>query len=693
MVAPRSLPFLGVMSHGMRDLDIYAALLEVPVARWRPWSRVVPGALLAWGRKPSAQRVERTARRLGCPVIRLEDGFLRSYGTGNRYPPLSLVVDTVGIYYDSTRPSTLEDLLNSDEDVLAGIVGDVEHARRRILTLRLIKYNHAPDWRGELDLTRRNVLVVDQTFGDLSVNLGGADADTFGAMLAAARAEHPDAIIHVKTHPEVSSGRKRGYLTQVTPDANTRVWREAINPLSLIEHMDHVYVVTSTLGFEALLADKPVTCFGLPWYAGWGATDDRQVCSRRTRRRSIPELFAAAYFRYARYLDPLSHTRGTLFDVLDWLERQRTMAARWPDRTICVGFNHLRRQVVRPMLTSALGQQPLFARDAQAVARLDPQPGDRLIVWGGEPAPAVRSLARRTGAGIVRVEDGFVRSVGLGSDLVPPLSLVFDTRGIYFDAGSVSDLEHVLNTHEFVADELARARAVRETIVAHGITKYNLDVPQTARWHHDGAQVVLVPGQVEDDASIRLGCGEVNGNLTLLRAARQAHPDAFLVYKPHPDVSSGNRAGRLAHRAARAYADHIETEVSVLACIAASDVVHTMTSLAGFDALLRGKRVVVYGQPFYAGWGLTEDVMSNGVALARRRRRLSLDELVAGVLLRYPIYWDPRLCGYTTCEAVLRHIVATRDSLQARGALTRLRDGYLRRQLRKARHWLHAWWQ
>lgn len=690
MTAP---PYLGVMSPGMRDLDIYAALLEAPVARWWPWSRATPGALLAWGRKPSARRVERAARRLGCPVIRLEDGFVRSYGTGAHYPPLSLVVDAVGIYYDSTRPSALEELLNSGDDPLAGIATDVERARHRMLALRLSKYNHAPDWRSELDTTRRNVLVVDQTFGDLSVTLGGADAGVFAAMLAAARAEHPDAMLHVKTHPEVTSGHKRGYLTHVTTDANTRIWREAVNPLSLIAHMDHVYVVTSTLGFEALLADKPVTCFGLPWYAGWGATDDRQTCTRRIRRRSTLELFAAAYFRYARYLDPVSHTRGTLFDVMDWLERQRAMAARLPGRAICVGYNHMRRQVVRPLLMSAHGQQPLFARDAQAAAALHPQPADHLILWGGDPAPTVWSLAERSGAGIVRMEDGFVRSVGLGSDLVPPLSLVFDTRGIYFDPSRVSDLEHLLNTHAFDAGELARARAVRETIVAHGITKYNLEMPQSAGWCSGGAPVVLVPGQVEDDASIRLGCGPVRSNMALLRAARQAHPDAFLVYKPHPDVRAGNRAGRLSYGAARAYADHIETERAVVSCIAACDVVHTMTSLAGFDALLRGKRVVVYGQPFYAGWGLTEDVMTGGAALVRRRRHLSLDELVAGVLLRYPVYWDARLYGYTTCEAVLRQIIVTRDALHARGALSRLRDGVVRRQLRRAWHWLHAWWR
>jgi capsular polysaccharide export protein len=157
----------------------------------------------------------------------------------------------------------------------------------------------------------------------MSVALGGAGAETFAAMLASAYSENPQATIYVKTHPEVSSGRKGGYLTQVQDDERTVVLRQAINPLSLIEMMDRVYVVTSTMGFEALLADKLVTCFGMPWYAGWGVTDDRQRCQRRTRLRTVDELFAAAYFHYTRYLDPVTHSRGTIFDVIDWLVRQR----------------------------------------------------------------------------------------------------------------------------------------------------------------------------------------------------------------------------------------------------------------------------------------------------------------------------------------------------------------------------------
>lgn len=202
---------------------------------------------------------------------------------------------------------------------------------------------------------------------------------------------------------------------------------------------------------------------------------------------------------------------------------------------------------------------------------------------------------------------------------------------------------------------------------------------------------MLVPGQLEGDASIRLGCLDVRTNSGLLQAVRAACPDAFIVYKPHPEVASGNWRGSLSRVDAARWADHVEPTLSVVSCIDACDELHTLTSLAGFDALLRGKRVVTYGQPFYAGWGLSEDRATNGVAWSRRQRRLSLDELVTGTLPRYPIYWDWQLRGYTTCMAALRHLAATRDALVDNGKLDRLRAGWLGRQGRKARTLIDAW--
>lgn len=302
--------------------------------RWKRPERVA--GLLVWGRKPSADRAVEAVSSLKLPVQHLEDGFLRSFLPGQQHPPLSLVLDDTGIYYDSTGPSALERLLESPEDLLAnGAADDVAQARALMAEHGLSKYNHAPPLAqvqaalGHALLRptdAERVLVVDQTAGDMSIALGGASAHTFADMLAAALANHPRATVYVKTHPETASGRKGGHFAGLAESERVVLLRQAIEPLSLLREMDRVYVVSSTLGFEALLAGKPVHCSGLPWYAGWGATVDAQRCERRTRRRSVDELFAAAYLRYTRYLNPETHERGSIFDVIAWLVRQRRMA-------------------------------------------------------------------------------------------------------------------------------------------------------------------------------------------------------------------------------------------------------------------------------------------------------------------------------------------------------------------------------
>ena len=650
-----------------------------------------PLGMLGWGRKPSACRAQVVATRLGLPMLRLEDGFLRSFHTGQHQPPLSLVVDDAGIYYDCTQPSALEQLLASPVDVLAGPGSNAVQARAALLQAGLSKYNHAPDLPPEAlragDVQR--VLVLDQTAGDMSVALGGASAQSFADMLQAALDENPQATIYVKTHPEVSSGRKGGYLTAVQNSARVVVLREAVNPLSLIQQMSKVYVVSSTMGFEALLAGKPVTCFGVPWYAGWGVTDDRQpnhpAMQRRAagtgRRRTVDELFAAGYLHYTRYLNPYTHQRGEMADVMHWLVQQRAVAQRYAGRMIAVGFRRWKAANLRPML-SLYPERVLFVKNAAEAAALQPTGQDCLVCWGRVPPAGVQELAEQAGVRLLRMEDGFVRSVGLGSDLIPPQSFVLDAKGIYFDPGQPSELEDLLNHRACTAHDVERARKVRELIVQHRLTKYNLEPNTPVQWGSAGRQVVLVPGQVEDDASIRFGCDVQHGvhtNLGLLQAARAQFPDAFIVYKPHPDVASGNRKGQLALQQAMHYADAVETQASVVSCVEACDVVVTMTSLTGFDALLRGKRVVVHGRPFYAGWGLTEDVLP----VPRRLRTRSLDELVYCALIAYPLYWDPVLKGYTSCEAVLEQLRQRRDALASSGKLQQLRVGYVARQWRK----------
>jgi capsular polysaccharide export protein len=300
------------------------------------------------------------------------------------------------------------------------------------------------------------------------------------------------------------------------------------------------------------------------------------------------------------------------------------LAQPWHEAPVihALGFSRWKRAAVGLCFAR---QRVVFVESAAQVPA-----GVWLAVWGMNTPAGLREGVR-----LLRLEDGFLRSVGLGADLIRPLSLVVDSRGLYFDATRQSDLEVLLQAGGFDAGLLSRAQQLREMLVNLGLTKYNVG---HAVWQptRSSKRRILVPGQVETDASIRYGAPGIRRNIDLLRAVREANPDAYLIYKPHPDVVAGLRAKGRGEDEASRWCDEVVVDVPMDVLLTAVDEVHVMTSLTGFESLLRGKRVICYGQPFYAGWGLTEDIVPH----FRRTRRLSLDELVAGALILYPRYFD-----------------------------------------------------
>ena len=258
-----------------------------------------PRAVAGWGRKRSGRIARVLAWLLRRPCLLLEDGFLRSVAHDG--PLLSLLIDDIGAYYDATRPSRME------RTIAAGTT-EPEAARARALigawvTAGLSKYNGAPEYAAPLPA--RYVLVADQCFGDLSLGWGRATAASFTAMLHAALTEHPDEHILVKVHPEVLAGRRQGCLTQAAlSHPRITVIGDACHPLRLINGADAVYAVTSLMGFEALLRGKPVRCFGMPFYAGWGLTRDALPPPPRRRRAQLEDLVHAAFIALPRYVDP-----------------------------------------------------------------------------------------------------------------------------------------------------------------------------------------------------------------------------------------------------------------------------------------------------------------------------------------------------------------------------------------------------
>ena len=393
------------------------------------------------------------------------------------------------------------------------------------------------------------------------------------------------------------------------------------------------------IGFLALLNNRTVACHGRSWLAGWGLTEDHGVAQRHTSR-TLVELSFAALIGTVEYCDPFSGAAIICETFLDYLVDWRRLSRTSSQISCFVGVSLWKRRRIIEFFS--VGSTPGRFRGrfesstdhAIAAAR---KGGGAIAAWPSRTPSDLVVKARAAGIPIFAIEDGFVRSVGLGADFLPPASIILDTSGIYFDPSTRSDLDSILLTHPF--DDALRQRALRliEMLIHNRVTKYNIDHGGCVAAAPPGVRRILVPGQVEDDRSVIAGGAGTLPGLPLLAKIRASNPDAHIMYKPHPDVEAGHRRGAIADAAVLAYANAVVRGVSMPLLIEAVDEVHTLTSLAGFEALLRGCKVVVYGQPFYAGWGLTED----HCPLLGRGRRLTLSELVAGCLILYPRYLDP----------------------------------------------------
>jgi capsular polysaccharide export protein len=567
-------------------------------------------AVGTWGASPTAWRGKAIASRRGSALVTVEDAFLRSVLPGRskaklaRRGPIGLLIDPEGLHFDPSRPSRLERLIGQHQpDDLA------DQALARLRALDLSKYN-----MHDSDLTpppAGYVLVVDQTRGDAS--LQGAGRERFLQMLTAARDENPGKRIVIRTHPETAAGLRQGHLGTNDLRDQDMLSDAPVSPWRLVENADAVYAVSSQLGYEALLAGHTPRLFGQPFYAGWGLSRDQTPLPperRGTATRSA--LFAASHLHGPTWYDPCRDRRTDFHGALDQIEAETRAFRQDRNGHVAFGMRLWKRRFMAREFSDAV---PL---------RFATKPSHQVtMTWAGF-APQVPQA--------IRVEDGFLRSRGLGAALTPPLSIVADDMGIYFDPTAPSRLEALVADGPPPGGQ-DRARRLIDALIAARLSKYNLTT-QGALPPPDGRRRILVPGQVENDASILKGAGDVRTNLALLERVRAENPDAQIIYKPHPDVEAGLRPGKID----ASLSDHIATGSDPVTLIEAVDEVWTITSTLGFEALLRGIPVTTLGAPFYAGWGLTRDL---GPIPARRQAQPDLAALVHACLIAYPRYRDP----------------------------------------------------
>ncbi len=656
------------------------------------------GVAIGWGLKPNTHKARTLALENDREYWALEDGFigwLNHPSQSKASERLSYIIDKVGIYYDASKPSGL--------DVALGDLQGFDQVRVQCLLaqlnkLNISKYNQTrspfPDWLLALneDPNKEIILLVDQTFEDASIALSGADDSSFVRMLNWAMdhlSENPNTNVVIKVHPDVIIGNKKGYLFNLVKpklkgDFSSRIHllSEDVSPAELISSSLKIATVSSQLGFEALWQNKEVTCFAWPFYAGRGLTQDKCrspiSCSRKSC--SFLELIHAALIQYPIYLHPDSQESCQVEDVVDYLQAH-FLAREFQCENLYVPNVSLWKRSFIPEFLAGSVKRVLFRSKAESKKAKKTVE----LVWGMKDAAAATedsSLSGNDGVAgeststVWRMEDGFIRSVGLGADLRRPSSLVLDDEGIYYNGKQASRLESFLENYKLNEYEKHRAKQLVNLVVESAVTKYNVDTSSDVSAYGLKAgdkEIILVVGQFQKDLSMQFGAVDFSDNLTLLKKVREDFPDAYVIYKEHPDVYSGVRPGRLSEQQVLQLADEYLTDTGLLSLFSITDRVCTICSLTGFEALLRGIKVSTYGLPFYAGWGLTQD----HYVFARRTENRSVEELAYIALVLYARYVDWGTRKLTTPESVIAALAFENK------AHKNLKSTWLARQTRK----------
>ena len=594
--------------------------------------------VIGWGNKKNTQAGRVFAQQHKLDYLKAESGFIGFIGHPSKKGlALSLIADDVGIFYDATQPSRLEYLINQ------GVSTELQRRANALITkiksLGITKYNCYRNQTLPLSLQsyftskpKTKILIIDQIAGDLSIDGALATQDDFINMVNQARINHPNSELLLRTHPDTRFGKKKGVLASLQLPGLT-IMSEACHPHALINEVDAVYTVSSQMGFEALLLGKPVYCFGMPFYAGWGLTRDTKQCARRTPS-SLAQLVAAALILYPKYYDPILAKPCQVEDVIDLIAIQYK-AEPEINTLFMVNFSLWKKFFLKRFCEN-LANQLVFVKKPPSQLT----PGQKILVWGAQH-PELSDC--------IRVEDGFIRSTGLGANLTSPSSLSFDDCGMYFDSSKPSKLEKILMSHSLSNAQLMRGQQLITLLQSTKVSKYNTGNADYFKAPKTNKDIILVVGQVDGDASIVTGSPAVHSNESLLWQVRKSYPNAYIIYKPHPDVVSGNRKGALSEPCFEECVDQQEVSVTLSSIFPHIDELHTMTSLSGFEALIQGVNVVTWGQPFYSGWGLTQDKNP----LARRTKKLSLSALVYATLVAYPSYVDWHTGLWSTPERLI----------------------------------------
>jgi capsular polysaccharide export protein len=260
----------------------------------------------------------------------------------------------MGIYYDAIAPSELENILNTyDFKSDDALMQTAKEAMTRIKKHHVSKYNNAPNLRDDFfkNDTKPKVLIVAQTSGDASLEYGLGNVFSTKQIIEDAIKENPNASIYIKLHPDVLVGKKSSDISIDEIPSTCTIVNKDVNPISLLKHFDKVYTKTSGMGMEALMIGLEVVCYGMPYYAGWGLTIDRQRCERRAKKLSVEELFAGAYILYTQYYNPYSQKKSNIIDTITTIIKYHDLTMGNNGDLYFFGFSRWKRKNTIPFFS------------------------------------------------------------------------------------------------------------------------------------------------------------------------------------------------------------------------------------------------------------------------------------------------------------------------------------------------------
>ncbi len=626
--------------------------------------------IVGWGQDLNATNARQTADFYNLEFQTIEDGFI---GCGkNSMPRISIVIDPTGIHYDSKTRSSLEDLLNGEDKTFnKKLTAKAKKAISFIRENKLSKYTgNEPIPLNRFSSEQPNILIVDQQINDPSIKFG-SDVDVDN-MVTSALLENPSAKIYIKLMAETFTGSNKSILTGFYKHPRIELIEENYNPGALLDKIDKVYVNSSHFGFEALLSGKEVVCFGLPFYAGWGATDDRSECLRRQKLRSTEEIFSAAYILYSHYVHPVSGKHCNIFSALEYIKEQQIFETKNQADIFCFGVRHWTRANIKPFLRSSKNRI-VFVKSVSAAKQAGIKPGDRVAIWRTRRPDRLEELIAITGQQPIKLENGFLESLGFESKSAQPVSLLLDNENIYNTSSKSSTLDSILKNTKFTTYQIKKSASIRHKIAASRESRLVLKTDAITN-----QKILLIPGQIESEQAAIATRNDITTNLALIHSVRKANPDAYLIYKPHPQVANGSSAGKVHPDTVLKHCDQYVELSDIPTCLETVDEVHTLSSIVGFEALIKGIPVTTYGRPFYAGWDLTTDLS----VLLTPGKKLSINELIAGALLVYPRYYDWDSGSFTDCESIIDKFIEKTKAAPKQG-FKKLPFNYGEKQIKK----------